>query len=306
MKNLLFTFSFTILSSFLISQETLQHFDPEITPPIAETFANGDGFMTGHNEYGDEEFAEKYEIEGNGTVHGLLAIHDGIEGTSTFNAFYRVYNVGTNGLPNTPIANKSVPYNDIEINESIFPVEFTTPVNVSGEFFVSFGLGDYAHGGAGTKKLAITHAPDGTRPASDFEVFGRNAIRWHSHGAVVWKDYRTENFSDYQPAVYFSIFPIVELESMSAIDFDKSGSIGAVYPNPSSSGLFYIPVKSNIDGESTFQLYDLTGKLISQETMELSLGKKDYPFSTKGINTGVYLLLIKTPLGKVAQRVIIQ
>ena len=52
--------------------------------------------------------------------------------------------------------------------------------------------------------MALTHSPNGTTPSSDFNFFGRNAIRWHNgnhNGVTIWKDYKTENFPGYQPAI---------------------------------------------------------------------------------------------------------
>jgi len=306
MKKNILTLLLVASSATLFSQEIIQHFDPEIEIPVADTYPDGEGFFTGHNDYGDEEFAEKYEIEGAGQVHGIVAIHTGTEGTSTLNVSYRVYNVNTNGLPNTPIANTNIPYNDVPVNDEPFTVMFNNPVQVTDEFFVSLRLGDYVHGNLGTKRIALTHAPDGTRPSSDFDVFGRNAIRWHSHGAAVWKDYRTENFSDYQPAVYFSLFPLIELDQMSVIDFSSQASIGAVYPNPAVSKGFYIPINSLSGGSAKFQLFDITGKLIAERNEKLDVGQNRYWFSTNDIKSGSYIIHIAIPEGKIAQKIIVE
>src|SRR5690606_41655901 len=76
---------------------------------------------------------------------------------------------------------RSIPYSDIPVDGSLFTVNFNNPIEVSDEFFTSFRLGDYSHGGLGTKRIAITHAPDGTRPESDFDVYGdRKSTRLNS------------------------------------------------------------------------------------------------------------------------------
>ena len=306
MKKNIFTSLVLAFAVSAFSQEVIQNFNPEEITPIAESYPDGSGYMTGHNDYGDEEFAEKYIIEGNGTVHGIIAIHTGEEGTSTLNASYRIYNVAASGYPNSPLANKNIPYNDIPVDENPFTVNFDNPIEVSGEFFASFRLGDYVHGNLGTKLIAITHAPDGTREESDFEIFGRNVIRWHSHGATVWKDYRTENFSDYNPAIHFSLFPLIELESMSNVDLHGKGKIGSVYPNPSFDGEFNVQISSNSAGNALFQLYDLTGKLIKEKNFEVNSIQNNYKFSSGQTVSGIYVLIITTPEGKIAQRVVIK
>lgn len=135
----------------LFAQETLQNFNPDEITPVIESYPNNYGYYTGHNNYGDEEFAEKYQIDGTGTIHGIIAIHDGQEGTGSLSASYRIYSVANNGLPNTPIANKNIPYSDIPVDGSLFTVNFNNPIEVSDEFFTSFRLGDYSHGGLGTQ-----------------------------------------------------------------------------------------------------------------------------------------------------------
>lgn len=307
MKIKTFIFLLSAASGAVYGQQTtLQHFDPSVVTPIASAYGGAEGYLTGHNDYGDEEFAEKYEIQGNGMLHGISAIHLGQDGTpGSILASYRAYSVGSAGLPETALANKNVSYSAIPVNGQLTTVLFDNPVNVSSSFFVSFRLGDYLHGGLGTKRIAIAHSPEGTRPASDFTNFGRNVIRWHSHGAAVWKDYRTENFSDASPAIYFALFPLVELSSLAVVDFNKKGNVGAVYPNPS-NGNFIVPVKTASGGSASFKLFDMSGKMIADKQANLSSGANEFKFSEENLQKGNYILLIKTPEGNVSQKVSIR
>lgn len=308
MEKRIFTFLIliSIVSTMAFAQDTLRHFNPSSITPVVETYSANQGYFTGHNDYADEEFAEKYEITGSGDVIGIIAIHGGEEGTSSMNTSYRIYNVASNGLPGTALASISVPNNEVPVDGTPYVVMFSDVVPVANAFFVSFDLGDYAHTNPGTKKIALTHSPDGTRPSSDFDVFGRNAIRWHAHGDVVWKDYRTENFESYQPAVHFSLFPVVELLTTSTVQFDDEGSsIGSVFPNPAAGGSFTIPVSTTSGGQAVFQLFDLTGKLVSENRAALSAGKTDYRYSDNALVAGTYLLLVQLPEGSVAQKVVV-
>lgn len=306
MKKQTFTLLLSLVSTILFAQDTLQHFAPTTTVPMADEYPSAQGYYTGHNDYADEEFAEKYEIAGSGSVLGVIAIHDGVQGTSSMNASYKIYSVASNGLPGTQLATKSVSNNSIPIDGSLHTVMFSSAASVEDEFFVSFDLGDYAHNDPGTKMIAITHTPDGTRPSSDFDVFGRNAIRWHAHGDVAWKDYRTENFQSYQPAVYFSLFPIVQLNATSVIEFDNRGSsIGSVFPNPTSREGFTVPINTVQGGEAIFQLFDSQGKIVVERQEVLAAGKTDYVFSDNGLLAGTYFLLTRIPEGSVSQVVII-
>ena len=307
MKNKTFILLMAAASTFAYGQQTtLKHFDPTVLIPVADTYVAPGGFLTGHNQYYDEEFAEKYEIQGMAKLHGISAIHLGTEGTpGTVAASYRAYTVAPTGMPQTVIAEKQVSYADVPVNGQLNTVLFTNPVNVTSTFFVSFRLGDYAHGGMGTKRIAVSHSPEGSRPESDFVNFGRTAIRWHSHGAAIWKDYRTENFSDATPAVYFSLFPIVELDGLSVVNFSKNGSVGAVYPNPS-NGNFTVPIKTNSGGKVSFKLFDLSGKLVNETQTQLPAGKTDFKFSKENLQKGNYILMITTPDGNISQKVMIK
>lgn len=307
MKKKIFTLLLVAVSTFTFAQDTLRHFTSSTDLPVADTYASGQGYFTGHNDYSDEEFAEKYAITGSGDILGVIAIHDGLDGTSTMNASYKVYSVAANGLPGIELTAQSVANNDIPVNASPFAVMFSSPAAVSDEFFISFDLGDYAHTNPGTKRIALTHSPEGTRPSTDFDVFGRNAIRWHNHGTPLWKDYRTENFQDYEPAVHFSLFPIVQLVTTSVVELDKQGSsIGSVFPNPSTSGNFTIPLNTTVGGDAVFQLFDLSGKLINESHLVLSPGKTNYQFSNNELVAGTYILLINIPEGSISQKVIIK
>ena len=46
-----------ILSVSISAQDTLQHFSLDIVTPIIESYTSNQGYYTGHNNYGDEEFA---------------------------------------------------------------------------------------------------------------------------------------------------------------------------------------------------------------------------------------------------------
>ena len=302
-----FALLFLLAATVALGQDTLRHFSPSAITPVADTYQpENRGYHTGHNEYFDEEFAEKYEIDGSGEVLGVVAIHEGEAGTSSMYVSYTVYGVADDGLPGALISRRSVPYDSIPVDGSEYTMMFYNIATVSEEFFISFDLGNYSHGDMGTKRIAIAHTPDGTRPSSDFSTYGRNAIRWHDHGNTLWRDYRTENFQSYRPAVHFSLFPIVQLNVTSVVEFDDQGSsIGSVFPNPSAQGRFTIPVNTASGGEAVFQLFDVSGKIVSERDVILPAGKTDYLFSDSGLVPGTYFLLIRIPEGSISQKVII-
>ena len=86
MKKIKNTLILSILSVSIFAQDTIQHFSLDIVTPITESYPSNQGYYTGHNSYGDEEFAEKYDFNGTTNILGVIAIHQGTNGTSSMNA----------------------------------------------------------------------------------------------------------------------------------------------------------------------------------------------------------------------------
>ncbi|MBT0607376.1 T9SS type A sorting domain-containing protein [Aequorivita echinoideorum] len=94
------------------------------------------------------------------------------------------------------------------------------------------------------------------------------------------------------------------MEVLSVADFDGQGSIGGVYPNPS-NGNFQIPINSKYGGEGTLTLYDIAGKKLDSQAIDLLAGNGTYSYSSTSLKAGIYVLFIQTPEGSIAQRVVI-
>jgi hypothetical protein len=70
----------------------------------------------------------------------------------------------------------------------------------------------------------------------------------------------------------------------------------STYPNPSSD-LVNISFVQKAAGAGQLMIRDLTGKLIYQQTIELTAGKNEIPVTTKDWESGMYLYQINTPEG---------
>ena len=90
MKKFKISIILSIFPAYIFAQDTLQHFNFNTTIPIVESYQYNQGFFSGHNSYGDEEFAEKYEFIGSTNVLGVIAIHQGNAGTSSMNSSYKI------------------------------------------------------------------------------------------------------------------------------------------------------------------------------------------------------------------------
>ena len=283
------------------AQDTLRNFNPQTTSPVVLQYSGiHSGYYTGHNSLFDEEWAEKYYISGNNQVSGLIAYHAGNNGSYSGNVEYKVYAVGSNGLPGTALATKPVSGGALDISGAPVYTQFDNPVNVKDSFFVSFNLGDYAHHNPGTKKIALKQAPDGSRTAADTLRYGRNAIRWHSHGSALWKDFFKENK---KPVLtHFAIFPVVTLKTTSVSDFVSNGQLKmhAVFPNPA---LDRIQMKISTASITVLncKILSMDGKIMRQWREEAGIGEKQLHADIAELSQGQYIFLIGSSHGTIAQ-----
>ena len=84
---------------------------------------------------------------------------------------------------------------------------------------------------------------------------------------------------------------------------NKNSNIGSIYPNPSKSGEFNIPINSRNGGNINIKLLDLEGKVILKEQPTIKAGKTNHSFYVNNLNKNMYILLIESNEGAVAQQV---
>ncbi len=85
-----------------------------------------------------------------------------------------------------------------------------------------------------------------------------------------------------------------------AITFDgRATAAGLVaYPNPYTSEL-RVSLNSTVSGNATARITDMTGRVISQQVLPLTLGTNDQPIAgMSGLKTGLYMLNVKLPSGE--------
>jgi hypothetical protein len=91
-------------------------------------------------------------------------------------------------------------------------------------------------------------------------------------------------------------------EEASGIGFDAlEAPTFELFPNPTSIGHFVI--RNNfIAGNNQVKIYDLSGKLVSSETLSI----QNQLFSTNGFKTGVYFVSVEGEQGRTIKKLIIQ
>ena len=211
------------------------------------------GYWTGHNNLGRQQFAEKYYIEGNAKVLGVIChltgtVTPGTQDSSAFN----IWTIGNNNFPDELVASKAIQNVDLDVSGNAFHVVFDEPVSVKDSFFVAFDLYDYSHH-EHQDTLGILYGPDGSRAPDD--RFGRNVIQVHSHGTPVWRDFATQNFTNIM--THLAIFPIVEFPE-TVLFADSRDHALKIYPNPTTDR-FYLPAGIRVDQVA---VVDMKGKII--------------------------------------------
>jgi hypothetical protein len=282
---------------------TLQHIPPEEAtemPGYWGTEPGAWGYLMGHNYYGDEAYGEKYEINGAGTVVGVIAY---LGGTSNSNepASYKVHAVASTGLPGAALATKTFTMGSAP-TDGITPhmLTFNGPVAVQDQFFVVLDLGDYSHDPLQGDTLCLMSGPHGSRPESD-NVFGRNVIRWHSHGTPNWKDFYTQNFTPI--STYFAIYPVMQGAAVGVGEHQLGDATLSVFPMP-----FVNELNIHLDATSTeplrIHLFDANGRLLQSAQHSVSMGEQIVRLDTQALAHGTYVVAFEQGAQRYARMIV--
>ncbi len=153
--------------------------------------ANGTGYVSGHNSFGDKAKAEFYTNPTPGaTVTGAI-LYFGVAKTlnTTSTITVKAWNAnGTAGAPGTVIAQQNVTINSIKTNvqnSQLTFVNFTTPGVATGNFYIGFEM-TYANGDTVAIVTTTASSPSG---GSGWEQWDDNT--WHDYA-----DYYGVDFSN--------------------------------------------------------------------------------------------------------------
>jgi len=308
MKHSFTLFCFFCTSLFLQAQNgthTLQHIAPEeatATPNYWGQTSQGMplwGYHAGHNTWGDEAFGEKFEIDGHGDVVGIMAYIGGA-GNSNWQIKLKLHAVGPNGLPGAELGSVAMGANEVNTTPmSPTLVTFSNAVHVDDEFFVIFDLDDYSHELQMLDTLVLMMGPNGSRPASD-DVYGRNVIRWHGHGAANWKDFRTENFTNW--STYFAIYPIMDGDALATNSNFLNHTSLNMYPVP-----FHNELNIRFDAKETrdmfIRVFAVDGKLLKTERHMTVQGENFVNMGLSELPSGAYIIALEAGDFRMARKV---
>lgn len=267
------------------------------------------GFYAGHNSFGQQQFGEKYLVEGHVHVLGVVAHMKTSTGTVSDpdGAFaLRVWPVDGDGKPRGTAAAMSVElaHADLVLDGptiALFPQE----AHMDDAFFVTLDLDDYAHEGLAGDTLGLYYAPDGSRSAADIaNTPYRNVFQPHSHGAPTWKDFYAQATTPDPIATHLALYPIVELDDHTSVGQIAKGGLklSALYPNPASNALslsYWLETNQKVG----FSVLDMQGRLIeSIDPVSMAPGEHQRSIDISGLPQGVYLLCVRSENAQFALR----
>jgi PKD repeat protein len=98
----------------------------------------------------------------------------------------------------------------------------------------------------------------------------------------------------------------INLNIISSIDENSSIKELSIYPNPS-NGVVNIEYTAVKELQTTFTIYDITGRLVLQQQSQSSIGKNKFTINQNStLRPGMYVLSIENEEGKYSQRLIIE
>jgi hypothetical protein len=246
-----------VISETQIEMDTLNY-------PLAGEYGvyitEGNGYVSGNNEYGDLAKANFFPNNLNRTITGVLMEFVYATGGNPTIELAVWNNSGTGGSPGTKIGSQNISLNTIKTHindEQATYVAFDPPVNVTSSFYAGFMLptttGD---------TLAIWSNTDGdTNPTTAWELWTND--QWHSFngGEGTW-----------ELDIALAVYPIVQY-TLGATE-NSIEELITIFPNPSHG------------------FYTISSKLFKSESIRYSVYKSDGTIISSGINKDVDMVKI--------------
>lgn len=252
------------------------------------------GFVTGHNQFGDQGFAERFDNNSSIRVlSGFVFVVGSVTNPTDIGQFniYQPETADPLSKPGQQIGSTSLPYGQLNLDndtEDAFFL-FENPPQVNGDFFAAFELSPYNIDNV-VDSLSILHTGDSTRALTDTLVC-RNVVKWDDGS---WHDFFQE-----EPGILFklAIAVIVEFPEVTSNDdfiANRGLKLRPAYPNPAKD-LVSLRISLDRPDDVAVQLYDLQGKEVYSKNMgKLTEGEQTLELDLGDLGAGTYLYTIKT------------
>lgn len=287
------------------SEDTLKNHADGLTLVSDKYTGTGEwGYFLGHNHHEQQQFAEKYYVDDHVHVLGVVVHLTGTVTHTDNEAYCRVFEVKADGLPGAELEHGHIDFGDLDLTGGANVILFHDEAHVEDSFFVSFDLGDYAHGGHEGDTIGVLYAPAGSRNSADLAKFGRNVIQEHGHGSANWSDVYSQSFLNL--ATHLAIYPVVEFEDHHNSIKQVSGktlAVTAPYPNPA-AGSITIPYTLKKDSDVTIEVTDMGGRSVQALSKGgISAGSYTETLDLSRLPNGLYHVVVRTDSGALAVRI---
>jgi PKD repeat protein len=256
--------------------------------PLEGTYAvyitEGNGFVSGNNEFGDLAKANYYNVNENLFITGILyEFAYGTGGGSTIE-FSIWNNSGSNNSPGSKIAFKTLPLDDIldDVEAQDFTyVEFNPPVLVDGPFYAGLML----PATTGDTLVVWSNMHNDTDPGIAWELWNTNE----------WYPFSTSWLQD----VALAIYPIVQ----NTLDVNENTVFDGlyIYPNPS-DGQYTIDLAKHSHQALQLKVFNTSGNCIADQSFEKR--EVSISFDISGFPAGVYMVRLTDSQHTYLQKII--
>ncbi len=243
--------------------------------PLPGTFAiyitQGNGYVTGNNEYGDLAKSNYFNNSDDLYITGMLMDFAWANGGNPSIEIDVWDNTGQSNSPGSKIGMTTIPLNTIKnniANQQLSFVSFTTPIHVTTSFYAGFVLPTTAG-----DTLAVWSNKDGdTSPGTAWEEWSDGT--WHAMS-------ETNSFAlNFALAVY----PIVQ--NILAVPEFTEQSV-SLFPNPT-SGSFVINSQTDL---TEIEIFNITGDRVLNQ--DLNSGIKEYSMDLSSYPAGIYFIRLQ-------------
>jgi Secretion system C-terminal sorting domain len=98
-----------------------------------------------------------------------------------------------------------------------------------------------------------------------------------------------------------------EYSKVVSVNFKGEGrQVGAIYPNPSKSGLVNLDYLSQNDDQVTVSIFDMTGKLMISQNLQVSNEENNLNFDFSDLITGIYIVKIGNDRNPILRKLFIE
>ncbi len=287
------------------SEDTLKNHAAGLTLVSDKYTGTGEwGYFLGHNHHEQQQFAEKYYVDDHIHVLGVVVHVTGTVTNADNEVSARIFEVDADGVPGSELEDGHMDFGDLDLGGGPNVILFHDEAHVEDSFFVSFDLGDYAHGGHEGDTIGVLYAPDGSRNSADLARFGRNVIQEHGHGSANWSDVYSQSFLNL--ATHLAIYPLVEFEDDHTgikLVSGKTLAVAAPYPNPAAANIT-IPYTVKKSSDVHIDIVDMAGRTVQAVFKEAaSAGSYTETLDLSRLQNGLYHVVVRTDYGALAVRI---